>query len=113
MIAHGLGWFSEWYELTGEASNYAVSIDSPHVIDDEQAKWVERYKAKFGIDPGIGASGLTYDYMRMAFKVLNKAGTLDFDTLVETSTTTPTEACGTTTSSRASQDRTRFRRARS
>jgi branched-chain amino acid transport system substrate-binding protein len=84
MIAHGLGWFSEWYELTGEASNYAVSIDSPHVIDDEQAKWVERYKAKFGIDSGIGASGITYDYMRMAFKVLNKAGTLDFDTLLET-----------------------------
>jgi branched-chain amino acid transport system substrate-binding protein len=84
MIAHGLGWFSEWYELTGEASNYAVAIDSPAVIDDGQAKWVERYKAKFGIDPGIGASGITYDYMRMAFKVLNKAGTLDFDTLVET-----------------------------
>jgi branched-chain amino acid transport system substrate-binding protein len=84
MIAHGLGWFSEWYELTGEASNYAVAIDSPQVIDDEQAKWVDRYKAKFGIDPGIAASGITYDYMRMAFKVLNKAGTLDFDTLVET-----------------------------
>jgi branched-chain amino acid transport system substrate-binding protein len=84
MIAHGLGWFSEWYELTGEASNYAVAIDSPQVLDDGQAKWVERYKAKFGIDPGIGASGITYDYMRMALKVLNKAGTLDFDTLVET-----------------------------
>ena len=84
MIAHGLGWFSEWYELTGEASNYAVAIDLPQVIDDEQAKWVERYKAKFGIEPGIGASGITYDYMRLAFKVLNKAGTLDFDKLVET-----------------------------
>ena len=75
MIAHGLGWFSEWYELTGDASNYAVAINSPQVLDDGQAKWVERYKAKFGIDPGIGASGITYDYMRMAFKVLNKAGT--------------------------------------
>ena len=68
MIAHGLGWFSEWYELTGEASNYAVAIDSPQVIDDEQAKWVERYKAKFGIEPGIAASGITYDYMRMALQ---------------------------------------------
>jgi branched-chain amino acid transport system substrate-binding protein len=84
MIAHGLSWFSEWYELTGDASNYAVAIDSPAVLDDEEAKWVERYKAKFGIEPGIGASGITYDYLRMAFKVLNKAGTLDFNTLVET-----------------------------
>ncbi len=84
LIAHGLGWFSEWYELTGEASNYAVAIDSPQVIADFQQDWVKRYKDKFGIDPGIAASGITYDYMRMALKVLNKAGTLDFDTLINT-----------------------------
>jgi branched-chain amino acid transport system substrate-binding protein len=84
LIAHGLGWFSEWYQLTGEASNYAVAIDSPQVIADFQRDWVKRYKAKYGIEPGIAASGITYDYMRMALKVLNKAGTLDFDTLVNT-----------------------------
>jgi branched-chain amino acid transport system substrate-binding protein len=89
LIAHGLGWFSEWYELTGEASNYALAIDSPQVIADFQRDWVKRYKDKFGIDPGIAASGITYDYMRMALKVLNKAGTLDFDTLVQTIYDTP------------------------
>ncbi len=89
LIAHGLGWFSEWYQLTGEASNYAVAIDSPQVIADFQKDWVKRYNDKFGIDPGIAASGITYDYMRMALKVLNKAGTLDFDTLVKTIYDTP------------------------
>ncbi len=89
LIAHGLGWFGEWYELTGEASDYAVAIDSPHVISAEQENWVKRYKAKFGLDPGIAASGITYDYMRMAMKILNKAGTLDFDKLVETVHATP------------------------
>jgi branched-chain amino acid transport system substrate-binding protein len=89
LLAHGLSWFSEWYELTGEASDYALAIDSPHVIADEQEAWVERYKEKFGIDPGIAASGITYDYMRMALQILNKAGTLDFDTLVETTYETP------------------------
>ena len=89
LIAHGLGWFGEWYELTGDASDYSVAIDSPHVISAEQEKWVERYKAKFGADPGIAASGITYDYMRMALKVLNKAGSLDFDKLVETVYATP------------------------
>lgn len=84
LIAHGLGWFSEWYELTGDASDYAVAIDSPHVIAPWQQEWVDRYKAKFGIDPGIAASGLTYDYFRMGLEVLKTAGTLDFDTLVET-----------------------------
>jgi len=89
MIAHGLDWFSEWHELTGEASDFAVAIDSPAVISGEQEKWVARYNAKFGIEPGIGASGITYDYMRMALKILNKAGTLDFEKLVETVRSTP------------------------
>ncbi len=89
LIAHGLDWFSEWYQLTGEASDYAVAIDSPHVIAPWQQEWVDRYKAKFGIEPGIAASGITYDYMRMAIKILKKAGTLNFDTLVETIYDTP------------------------
>lgn len=91
LIAHGLGWFSEWYELTGEASDHAVAIDSPHVIAPWQQEWAERYEAKFGRAPGIAASGITYDYMRMAIKILNKAGTLDFDTLVNTIYETPHE----------------------
>ncbi len=84
LIGHGLGWFGEWYEMTGDASDHVVAIDSPHVITPWQQEWVDRYKAKFGIVPGIAASGITYDYMRMAIMVLNKAGTLDFDTLVKT-----------------------------
>jgi branched-chain amino acid transport system substrate-binding protein len=91
LLAHGLSWFSEWYELTGDASNYALAIDSPHVIAPAQEEWVARYRDKFGIEPSIAASGVTYDYMRMALKVLNKAGTLDFDTLVETVYETPYE----------------------
>jgi branched-chain amino acid transport system substrate-binding protein len=84
LIAHGLGWFAEWHELTGDASDYAVAIDSPHVIAPWQEEWVARYRAKFGFDPGIAASGITYDYFRMGLEALNSAGTLDFDTLVET-----------------------------
>jgi branched-chain amino acid transport system substrate-binding protein len=91
LLAHGLSWFSEWYELTGEASNYALAIDSPHVIAPAQEEWVARYRDKFGIEPSIAASGVTYDYIRMALKVLNKAGTLDFDTLVEAIYDTPYE----------------------
>jgi branched-chain amino acid transport system substrate-binding protein len=91
LLAHGLSWFSEWHELTGDASNYALAIDSPHVIAPWQEEWVARYREKFGIEPSIAASGVTYDYMRMALKVLNKAGTLDFDTLVEAVYDTPYE----------------------
>jgi branched-chain amino acid transport system substrate-binding protein len=84
LLAHGLSWFAEWHELTGETSDFALAIDSPHVIVEPQQEWVERYREKFGVDPGIAASGVTYDYMRMALKILNTAGTLDFETLVNT-----------------------------
>ncbi len=83
LIAHGLGWFGEWYELTGEASDYAVAIDSPHIIAPWQQEWVDRYKERYGIVPGIAAAGLTYDYFRMSLAILNRAGTLDFETLVK------------------------------
>jgi branched-chain amino acid transport system substrate-binding protein len=91
LLAHGLSWFSEWHELTGDASDYALAIDSPHVIAPAQEEWAARYREKFGIDPSIAASGITYDYLRMALKVLNKAGTLDFDALVEAVYETPYE----------------------
>ena len=42
---------------TGEASNYAIAMNSPQVIADFQKDWVKRYKDKFGIEPGIAASG--------------------------------------------------------
>ncbi len=66
LLGHGLGWFGEWHEMTGDASDFVLAIDSPQVISPEQKKWVDRYKSKFGMDPGIAASGITYDYMRMA-----------------------------------------------
>jgi branched-chain amino acid transport system substrate-binding protein len=91
LLAHGLSWFSEWHELTGDASNYALAIDSPHVIARSQEEWAARYREKFGIEPSIAASGITYDYIRMALEVLNKAGTLDFDALVEAVYETPYE----------------------
>ncbi len=84
LLGHGLSWFSEWYELTGDASDFVVTMDSPRVIAPFQQEWVDRYRAKYGEEPSIAPSGQPYDYMRMAIKILNKAGTLDFETLVRT-----------------------------
>jgi branched-chain amino acid transport system substrate-binding protein len=84
LLAHGLTWFPEWYDLTGDASNFAVTMDSPRVIAPYQREWVEHYTERFGEEPAFAPSGHSYDYMRMAITILNEAGTLDFDTLVET-----------------------------
>lgn len=32
LIGHGLTWFAEWYELTGNASNYVITMDSRRAI---------------------------------------------------------------------------------
>ena len=89
LLGHGLTWFSEWYKLTGDASDYTVTADSPRVIAPWQQAWVDRYKAKYDEDPSIAACGHMYDYLLMGLTILNKAGTLDFDKLAQTTVDTP------------------------
>ena len=83
IIGHGLTWFSEWHELTGEASDYVVTMDSARVIAPYQEEWVQRYEERYDEEPSISPAGQQgYDYMMTAIHVLNNAGTLDFETLV-------------------------------
>src|SRR5262249_3410697 len=76
LLAGGPGWFPNWYEMTGDATNYALSMDSPREITPEQKAWSKRYKEKFGYDPSPAPAGLIYDYARFLIKGLNKAGTV-------------------------------------
>lgn len=84
LVGHGLGWFGEWYELTGKASNYVIAADSPRAITDDQKAWIAEYKEKFGVEPSLANAGLPYDYMRAAIRVINETGNLDFEALRKT-----------------------------
>src|SRR3546814_8760534 len=85
LIGHGLTWFSEWHELTGEASDYVLTMDSPRVIAPYQQEWVERYEKMFGEEPSLAPAGQQgYDYMTVGLKVLQEEGSLDYEELVET-----------------------------
>lgn len=84
LVAHGLTWFSEWHEMTGDASDYIVTMDSAAPIAPWQLRWLTLFNVRYNEAPSISASGLPYDYTRMAIKVLNEAGTLDFETLTRT-----------------------------
>src|SRR3546814_10414299 len=76
LIGHGLTWFSEWPELTGEASDYVVTMDSPRVIAPYQKEWVERYKKLFGEEPSLAPDGTQgYAYLTAGRTVVQKAGT--------------------------------------
>src|SRR3546814_15570947 len=84
MLGHGLTWFAEWYDLTGDASDYVLAMDSPRAIAPWQKEWMKRFEDKFGIEPSIADAGHPYHYFRMSMQAINTAGTLDFETLVET-----------------------------
>ena len=83
LLAHGLTWTGEWYQNTGEASDFALCMDSPYPVSSEQKEWMKRFKDKYGIDAGIAPCGQPYDHTRLAIKALNETGTLKFETLVE------------------------------
>ena len=38
LLADGPGWFANWYEMAGDATNYALTMDSPRVITPEQER---------------------------------------------------------------------------
>jgi len=79
LICHGVGWFPEWYELAGEASDYIVCMDAPAKYKPEHDEWISKFKAKYGYEPSLAAAGHSYDYMMIALKALKEAGTLDPD----------------------------------
>ena len=76
LLADGPGWFPNWYELVGEATDYALTMDGPRQITPDQKKWAKRYKDKFGYNPSPAPAGLIYDYARMLIQGMNKAGTV-------------------------------------
>ena len=84
VIADGLGWFGDWYEMTGPASD--LVLDSvPAFATDKAKQFAADYKAKYGKDPSAAASGLTYDWTNFFIKLLQETladqGSLSSETI--------------------------------
>lgn len=77
IIADGLGWVGEWYDLTGSASNYVLD-QIPGWTTDESLQFAEDFKAKSGLDPSPSSGGLSYDGTNFFLEVL-KQTYADFD----------------------------------
>jgi branched-chain amino acid transport system substrate-binding protein len=73
LVAHGLGWVGEWYDLTGDASD-GVLDQIPQLARPEAKAWAGQFEAKFGMKPSPSAGGLAYDWSNMLIKLLE--GTL-------------------------------------
>lgn len=71
IIADGLGWMGEWYELTGEASNYVLD-QIPQWTTDEAKAFRDRFEKKWGVKPSASSAGLMYDGAGFLIKILRK-----------------------------------------
>lgn len=69
VICDGLGWLSEWYELTGASSDYVIDMIPQYATESGQA-FVKDYTEKFGYEPGPSTAGLAYDTAGFFLKVL-------------------------------------------
>jgi len=79
IIADGLGWFGEWYDLTGSSSNYVID-QIPGWATAEGQAFAERFEAEQGFPPSPSAGGLSYDgsnfFISVAKAVNREAGEL-------------------------------------
>ena len=68
IIADGLGWFGEWYDLTGSSSNYVID-QIPGWATVEGKAFAERFESEQGFPPSPSAGGLSYDGSRFFIAV--------------------------------------------
>lgn len=87
IIADGLGWVGEWYELTGESSNYVVD-QIPGWTTDAAIEFADAFEAKSDLVPSPSSGGLSYDGMNFFIKVLQDTydtyGELSKETVYQT-----------------------------
>lgn len=69
IIADGLGWVGEWYELTGDASNYVID-QIPGFASDAAKEFAVTFEEKSGLQPSPSSGGLSFDGMNFFIKVL-------------------------------------------
>ncbi len=86
IIADGLGWVGEWYELTGDASNYVVD-QIPGWTTGAAQEFAKEFEEKCGITPSPSSGGLSYDgtgmFIDIAQKVYDETGELSSETIYQ------------------------------
>jgi len=69
IIADGLGWVGEWYDLTGSSSNFVID-QIPGWTTDAGLEFAQRFEDKSGLQPSPSSGGLSYDGVGLLIKVL-------------------------------------------
>jgi branched-chain amino acid transport system substrate-binding protein len=72
IIADGLGWVGEWYDLTGDSSNYVLD-QIPGWTTQAGLDFAERFTEKSGLEPSPSSGGLSYDGVNFFITVMQAA----------------------------------------
>ncbi len=84
IIADGLGWVGEWYEMTGSSSNYVID-QIPRWATEEGKQFAKEFEEKWEIAPSTSAAGLSYDganwFIAMARATHEEYGELNKETI--------------------------------
>jgi branched-chain amino acid transport system substrate-binding protein len=87
IVADGLGWVGEWYNMTGDASDYVID-QIPGWTTPEAVAFKDEFTKRFGIEPSPSSAGLAYDetlfFIKMLQQTLQDAGELTSDSIFKT-----------------------------
>ncbi|MBN1657183.1 MAG: ABC transporter substrate-binding protein [Anaerolineae bacterium] len=72
IIADGLGWVGEWYDLTGTSSNYVLD-QIPGWASAEGKEFSETFREQWDMEPSPSSAGLSYDGTRFFLAIARDA----------------------------------------
>lgn len=72
IVADGLGWVGEWYDMTGDASNYVID-QIPGWTSPKAKAFKDDFQKKWGIEPSPSSAGLAYDEANFFIKIAQEA----------------------------------------
>jgi branched-chain amino acid transport system substrate-binding protein len=71
IVADGLGWVGEWYNMAGEASDYVID-QIPGWTTPKAVAFRDEFTKRWGIEPSPSSAGLAYDEANYFIKVLQQ-----------------------------------------
>ncbi len=71
IVADGMGWVGNWYDMAGAAGEGVVDM-IPQLTTPEAKAWAEKFEARAGYKPSPSSGGLAYDGVGLLIKVLNR-----------------------------------------
>ena len=86
VIMDGLGWFGEWYDSIGDASNYVLD-QIPGWATTEGQAFAAQFEAEAGFPPSPSAGGLSFDganfFIALAEATIAEYGDLTSETIYQ------------------------------